>query len=140
MALYSQLLTRVQNIKIQSYPIAGPEATPVFLPRRGSCNKVVWSIAPGFCLSFEDNFSFAFALSLCSSKLPPAKNQPSLKQSQCTNQPAVLYLKKQSAAELPEKRLSLSLVVEHFLHLFESCSADVVRCPAARQQYGHQYY
>ena len=139
MALYSQLLNRAQNIKIRSYPIARPEPTPVFLPRRVCCNKVFWSIAPGFCLIFLDNFSFAFTLSLGSSKLP-AKNPPSLKHSLCTNQPAVLYLKKQSAAELPEKRLSLSLVVKHFLHLFESYSADVVSCPAARQQYGHQYY
>lgn len=30
MALYSQLLSRAQNIKIRSYPIARPEATPVF--------------------------------------------------------------------------------------------------------------
>jgi len=51
-----------------------------------------------------------------------------------------LYLKKQSAAELPEKRLSLSLLVQQFLHLFESYTADVVSSPAARQQYGHQYY
>jgi hypothetical protein len=51
-----------------------------------------------------------------------------------------LYLKKQSAEELPEKRLSLSLLVQKFLHLFESYTADVVGSPAARQQYGHQYY
>jgi len=51
-----------------------------------------------------------------------------------------LYLKKQSAAKLPVKILSLSLLVQQFLHLFESYSADVVRSPAARQQHGRQYY
>jgi len=51
-----------------------------------------------------------------------------------------LYLKKQSAAKLPVKMLSLSLLVQQFLHLFESYSADVVSSPAARQQDGGQYY
>jgi len=90
MALYSQLLTKTQNIQIQSYAIASLSQLG-FFTQAHLLQQSSLVDRTRFLHSFQHNFSFAFALSLCRSKLP-AKNQPSLKQSPCTNQPAVLYL------------------------------------------------
>jgi len=100
-----------------------------------------WSIAPGFCLTFEYNFSWAFAQSLLSRKLPVAAtiSHRLIKINKQISR-LFLYLTKQSAAKLPEKRLSLGFLVQQFLHLLESNSPNVVQSPAARQQDRHQYY